>query len=158
MDVLAVKQACKFAKEHALKNGPLVSYLFSCSYLSKKFYSAVLVLFLLNWGFETIVDRSWICPLYCQCPIKPLNIVTWDWLHEILPSYHYIWLSYAVILNTLIKECDIYLVNPLDSVRIYNMIEFSVRVCMLLDKLSDWCPLSEGFQWVLLNYLMGTIN
>jgi len=25
MDVLAVKQACKFAKEHALKNGPIVS-------------------------------------------------------------------------------------------------------------------------------------
>ncbi|KAL0705105.1 hypothetical protein Bca4012_071530 [Brassica carinata] len=27
MDVLAVKQACKFAKEHALKNGPIVSLL-----------------------------------------------------------------------------------------------------------------------------------
>lgn len=27
MDVLAVKQACKFAKEHALKNGPIVSKL-----------------------------------------------------------------------------------------------------------------------------------
>jgi hypothetical protein len=26
MDVLAVKQACKFAKEHALKNGPIVSF------------------------------------------------------------------------------------------------------------------------------------
>lgn len=25
MDALAVKQACKFAKEHALKNGPMVS-------------------------------------------------------------------------------------------------------------------------------------
>lgn len=25
MDALAVKQACKFAKEYALKNGPLVS-------------------------------------------------------------------------------------------------------------------------------------
>lgn len=25
MDALAVKQACKFAKEHALKNGPIVS-------------------------------------------------------------------------------------------------------------------------------------
>ena len=25
MDVLAVKQACKFAREHALKNGPIVS-------------------------------------------------------------------------------------------------------------------------------------
>lgn len=25
MDVLAVKQACKFAKEHALENGPIVS-------------------------------------------------------------------------------------------------------------------------------------
>lgn len=25
MDALAVKQACMFAKEHALKNGPLVS-------------------------------------------------------------------------------------------------------------------------------------
>nr|AFK34831.1 unknown [Lotus japonicus] len=24
MDVLAVKQACKFAKEHALKNGPII--------------------------------------------------------------------------------------------------------------------------------------
>lgn len=31
MDVLAVKQACKFAKEHALANGPIVSYLFSFS-------------------------------------------------------------------------------------------------------------------------------
>ena len=27
MDVLAVKQACRFAKEHALKNGPIVSFL-----------------------------------------------------------------------------------------------------------------------------------
>ena len=27
MDVLAVKQACRFAKEHALKNGPIVSKL-----------------------------------------------------------------------------------------------------------------------------------
>lgn len=27
MDALAVKQACKFAKEHALKNGPIVSQL-----------------------------------------------------------------------------------------------------------------------------------
>jgi pyruvate dehydrogenase E1 component alpha subunit len=25
MDVLAVKQACKFAKDHALENGPIVS-------------------------------------------------------------------------------------------------------------------------------------
>lgn len=25
MDVFAVKQACKYAKEHALKNGPIVS-------------------------------------------------------------------------------------------------------------------------------------
>jgi hypothetical protein len=25
MDVLAVKQACKFAKEHVLENGPIVS-------------------------------------------------------------------------------------------------------------------------------------
>lgn len=25
MDALAVKQACKFAKEHVLKNGPIVS-------------------------------------------------------------------------------------------------------------------------------------
>ena len=30
MDALAVKQACKFAKEHALKNGPIVSNLFGC--------------------------------------------------------------------------------------------------------------------------------
>lgn len=30
MDALAVKQACKFAKEHALKNGPIVSTLISC--------------------------------------------------------------------------------------------------------------------------------
>lgn len=28
MDALAVKQACKFAKEHALKNGPIVSLSF----------------------------------------------------------------------------------------------------------------------------------
>jgi|JXWR01.1.fsa_nt_gb TPP-dependent pyruvate/acetoin dehydrogenase alpha subunit len=27
MDVLAVKQACKFAKEHAIANGPIVSKL-----------------------------------------------------------------------------------------------------------------------------------
>lgn len=27
MDVFAVKQACKFAKEHALKNGPIVSFI-----------------------------------------------------------------------------------------------------------------------------------
>ena len=27
MDAFAVKQACKFAKEHALKNGPIVSIL-----------------------------------------------------------------------------------------------------------------------------------
>lgn len=27
MDALAVKQACRFAKEHALKNGPIVSLL-----------------------------------------------------------------------------------------------------------------------------------
>lgn len=26
MDALAVKQACRFAKDHALKNGPLVSF------------------------------------------------------------------------------------------------------------------------------------
>lgn len=33
MDVLAVKQACKFAKEHALKNGPIVSnFFFSAIY------------------------------------------------------------------------------------------------------------------------------
>lgn len=30
MDVFAVKQACKFAKEHALKNGPIVSFI-GCS-------------------------------------------------------------------------------------------------------------------------------
>lgn len=34
MDALAVKQACMFAKEHALKNGPLVS---KCSTSSVKF-------------------------------------------------------------------------------------------------------------------------
>lgn len=28
MDVLAVKQACKFAKEYALQNGPIVSTIF----------------------------------------------------------------------------------------------------------------------------------
>lgn len=28
MDALAVKQACKFAKEHVLKNGPIVSLSF----------------------------------------------------------------------------------------------------------------------------------
>jgi hypothetical protein len=26
MDAFAVKQACKFAKEHALKSGPIVSF------------------------------------------------------------------------------------------------------------------------------------
>lgn len=36
MDVLAVKQACKFAKEYALKNGPLVSIVI-CYYMSLKF-------------------------------------------------------------------------------------------------------------------------
>lgn len=30
MDALAVKQACRFAKEHALKNGPIVSFYLSC--------------------------------------------------------------------------------------------------------------------------------
>lgn len=30
MDAFAVKQACKFAKEHALKNGPIVSSQLSC--------------------------------------------------------------------------------------------------------------------------------
>lgn len=33
MDALAVKQACKFAKEHALKNGPIVSF-FSIRFLT----------------------------------------------------------------------------------------------------------------------------
>lgn len=28
MDVLAVKQACKFVKDYALKNGPIVSAVF----------------------------------------------------------------------------------------------------------------------------------
>lgn len=32
MDAFAVKQACKFAKEHALKNGPIVSCPFSCMF------------------------------------------------------------------------------------------------------------------------------
>ena len=27
MDALAVKQACNFAKEYALKNGPIVSFI-----------------------------------------------------------------------------------------------------------------------------------
>jgi len=31
MDVLAVKQAVKFAKEHALQNGPIVSNFFLLS-------------------------------------------------------------------------------------------------------------------------------
>ena len=34
MDALAVKQACMYAKEHALKNGPLVS---KCSTTSPLF-------------------------------------------------------------------------------------------------------------------------
>lgn len=33
MDVLAVKQACKFAKEYVLKNGPIVSICFRPSVL-----------------------------------------------------------------------------------------------------------------------------
>lgn len=39
MDALAVKQACKFAKEHALNNGPIVS-------------SSVLFLFTMNQFYE----------------------------------------------------------------------------------------------------------
>lgn len=40
MDALAVKQACKFAKEHALKNGPIVSFvsLIYCSKLSRAIF------------------------------------------------------------------------------------------------------------------------
>jgi TPP-dependent pyruvate/acetoin dehydrogenase alpha subunit len=30
MDVLAVKQACKFAKDHAVANGPIVSTMHLC--------------------------------------------------------------------------------------------------------------------------------
>jgi len=33
MDVLAVKQACKFAKEHAVANGPIVSTINLCCFL-----------------------------------------------------------------------------------------------------------------------------
>jgi hypothetical protein len=32
MDVLAVKQACKFAKQHALENGPIVSEFPDCHF------------------------------------------------------------------------------------------------------------------------------
>jgi uncharacterized membrane protein len=33
MDVLAVKQACKFAKDHAVANGPIVSIVTFCCLL-----------------------------------------------------------------------------------------------------------------------------
>lgn len=39
MDALAVKQACKFAKEHALKNGPFVSLHISLSVNKYYYYS-----------------------------------------------------------------------------------------------------------------------
>lgn len=47
MDALAVKQACKFAKEHALKNGPIVSDLFC-------FYMFICLLIIINWCFHDL--------------------------------------------------------------------------------------------------------
>jgi hypothetical protein len=47
MDVLAVKQACKFAKEHALKNGPLVST-FTCCYVYEYLFQNLLILLLFS--------------------------------------------------------------------------------------------------------------
>ena len=47
MDVLAVKQACRFAKEHALKNGPIVSLvilLFPFCILKNSFCKLLLLL------------------------------------------------------------------------------------------------------------------
>lgn len=50
MDVLAVKQACKFAKEHALKNGPLVSKVTSI-YLYEYLFLKLLLNNVLDWLF-----------------------------------------------------------------------------------------------------------
>lgn len=44
MDALAVKQACKFAKEHALKNGPIVSLSFLDKYYSTKYITSLIAL------------------------------------------------------------------------------------------------------------------
>lgn len=49
MDILAVKQACKFAKEHALKNGPIVSLIYCIFHM--------IYLLLLNWFL--IVDNNY---------------------------------------------------------------------------------------------------
>lgn len=38
MDALAVKQVCKFAKEHALKNGPIVSFIELSYHNMSKFF------------------------------------------------------------------------------------------------------------------------
>jgi len=50
MDVLAVKQACKFAKEHALKNGPLVSKV-TCIYLYEYLFLKLLLNDVPDWLF-----------------------------------------------------------------------------------------------------------
>ena len=44
MDALAVKQACKFAKEFVLKNGPLVSFILWNSLLIRVYVSLVLTI------------------------------------------------------------------------------------------------------------------
>jgi hypothetical protein len=57
MDVLAVKQACKFAKEHALKNGPLVST-FTCCYVYEYLFQNLLILLFSNGCYGLIVHCS----------------------------------------------------------------------------------------------------
>jgi hypothetical protein len=57
MDVLAVKQACKFAKEHALKNGPLVST-FTCFYAYEYLFQNLLILLFSNGCYGLIVHCS----------------------------------------------------------------------------------------------------
>lgn len=58
MDVFAVKQACKFAKEHALKNGPLVS-------------TSIRFIFIW-WCYCFILAKRSIEPASCFFPFIPL--------------------------------------------------------------------------------------
>lgn len=51
MDVLAVKQACKFAKEHAIANGPIVS-------THDFFYSIILSM---HYGSTGLTEVQWCC-------------------------------------------------------------------------------------------------
>jgi len=46
MDAFAVKQACKFAKEHALKSGPIVSF---------NLVQLLCILFLRSLAYENLI-------------------------------------------------------------------------------------------------------